>query len=71
MIKKYRPDNGTDGDSFQAGWCCRCTKNDQRTERYCLILGLTMAYRVDDPDYPEEWCYDSDDNPVCTAFKKK
>lgn len=34
----------------------------------CQILADTMAYNVDDPEYPSEWQYGKDGHPVCTAF---
>lgn len=67
-IKKYRPSNGTEGDGFQAEWCYRCTKDNHHTEEYCPILGNTMAFEVEDPEYPEEWRY-TEDGHVCTAFE--
>lgn len=29
-----------------------------------------MVYNVNDKEYPEEWIYDKDDKPTCTAFVK-
>jgi hypothetical protein len=32
---------------------------------------MSMAFEIDDPEYPEEWVYDEDGRPKCTAFKGK
>jgi len=60
--EKYRPSNGTEGDLFIGAWCHQC--------QYiaCPIVGLTMAYSVEDDEYPEEWQYAHDGQPCCTAF---
>lgn len=34
----------------------------------CGIIADTLRLSVDDPDYPKEWRYDANGNPVCTAF---
>lgn len=34
----------------------------------CGIIADVLRLSVDDPDYPEEWRYDANGNPVCTAF---
>jgi len=77
-VKKYRPSNGTEGESFIAMWCSKCTKDaiqngskdpdDAVHEDCCHILGLTFAYMGDDENYPEEWIFDHDGSPCCTAF---
>jgi len=28
-----------------------------------------MIFDVKDIEYPDEWCYDENDNPVCTDFE--
>ena len=62
----YRPSNGTEGDAFIAHFCDRCTKDSE--ESPCPIIGRTMAYDVDDPNYPTEWV-ESDEGATCTAFE--
>ncbi len=64
-IEKYRPSNGTEGDCFRAQWCDKCAKDANHD---CRILARTMAYSVTDKEYPSEWIYDAEDNPICTAF---
>ncbi len=67
--EKYRPSNGTEGDIFQAEWCYQCARfQDPETEEYCPILGATFTLDIENPEYPEEWSYDDQEKPCCTAF---
>ena len=66
-MNKYQPSNGTEGEWFMDKFCFQCER-DKIWEDPCEMLGRTMALDVDDPRYPEEWTYDSEGNPVCTAF---
>ena len=66
MNKKYRPSNGTEGEDFMEEFCF-CCANDMDT---CSILLDTELYNVDNAGYPEEWQYDDNDQPVCTAFEE-
>jgi hypothetical protein len=66
LIKKYRPGNGTDGEIFISQFCERCQKDD--IAKGCNIQLRTMAFGVDETEYPVEWQYDADGNPTCTAF---
>ncbi|MDP2816301.1 MAG: hypothetical protein Q8O19_06445 [Rectinemataceae bacterium] len=70
--KKYRPSNGTEGDYFYENWCFRCKRDqgfrDGLSNDGCRILADTMAYLADDPNYPKEWVYGEDGDPICTAF---
>ncbi|MDQ3288657.1 MAG: hypothetical protein M3Q42_10445 [Pseudomonadota bacterium] len=61
--EKYRPSNGTEGDGFMAQWCDRCAKLAD-----CEIVTATMAYDVEDDEYPGEWIEDEANGPRCTAF---
>lgn len=70
--EQYRPSNGTEGMIFDEGWCSRCKKDEEyrRTEENgCPILAATMAYDIEDKEYPKEWIHDKDGNPCCTAFE--
>lgn len=67
-IRKYRPSNGTEGESFIGRWCARCTKDANQD---CEILGATMMFDVDDDEYPAEWQYGRNGHPKCTAFESK
>lgn len=60
----YRPSNGTAGQSFIEAWC-GCCKNDAHGD--CPIIARSMAFGVDEPEYPTEWVW-KDGQPVCTAF---
>lgn len=68
-IKLYQPSNATDGDIFMSRFCYRCSKmpHDRDAKNQCFIVLSTMAWSVDDPEYPKQWRY-IDDKPVCTAF---
>lgn len=55
-------------------WCARCKRDaafqaDPDNNDGCEIAANTMVYDEDDPLYPEEWVYNSDDEPICTAFE--
>ena len=72
MSKKYRPANGSEGMRFMARFCDRCAKeeyDERHPEKGCRILAATMAFDVDDEEYPDEWTYDQDGKPTCTAFE--
>ena len=73
--EKYRPCNGDEGIWFQNRYCCHCIKDkasrDGRYEDGCRILADTMAYNVDDKEYPAQWTFDKDGSPICTAFEKE
>jgi hypothetical protein len=62
-VKKYRPSNATEGDSFVSRFCSECV-----LFAHCEIPLLTHVLGVEDDAYPEEWRYDASDRPVCTAF---
>ena len=71
-MKKYCPSNGTEGMIFTDHFCDRCMNQhpDPDHPKQCMILCRTMVYDVNDKDYPEEWIYDENDRPTCTAWKK-
>lgn len=64
--QKYKPGNGTEGIFFYEWFCGRCAK-----QALCEIQGLTMLFRPEDEEYPQEWQYGQDGQPVCTAFEKR
>lgn len=64
-MQKYRPVTGTEGMDFMEKFCIRCDKDINSN---CEILAATLAYDIESPDYPQEWCY-QDGVPVCSAFK--
>jgi hypothetical protein len=66
---KYRPSNGTDGDIFIERFCNHCRK-DAVCEG-CEIQLRTMAFDIDEPEYPTEWVYDADGKPTCTDFESR
>ena len=71
--ESYRPSNGTEGAMFQDMFCCQCTKDnlDDEGKGGCEIILLSMCHNRDEPEYPKEWIYDKDGQPVCTAWEKK
>ena len=66
-IKRYQPSNGTEGDIFYGHFCAHCTR--EAGNRECMIYLKTMFHKVTDKEYPREWRYDENGNPMCTAFK--
>lgn len=76
-IRLYQPSNGSEGEWFFGKWCGECARDKSMREgesvdecddrEVCPIIGRTMAYRVTDPEYPQEWRY-VDGVPTCTAF---
>lgn len=76
--EKYQPSNGTEGDCFFSGWCRRCQRDKAMREgadydecddnEICRIPARTMAFNVEDDEYPNEWQYGQDGQPCCTAF---
>jgi len=67
--KPYRPSNGTEGEIFMEKWCERCMLDTE--DNPCEILTSTLAFEIDDPEYPKEWRYDFDGRPMCTKFMAK
>lgn len=66
-MELYRPTSGTEGDYFQSRYCDRCVNDDPDNDKFCDILGRTMALGEDDEGYPTEWRW-QDGKPVCIAF---
>lgn len=74
-MKKYQPSNGSEGDWFIDSHCAQCirekfmhTNNDN--DKKCDIFSRTLVYHVTEPEYPSEWTFDENENPICTEFKK-
>lgn len=65
-IELFRPSNGTHGESFMSDFCYQCKHESE--ENPCEIIFLTMAYDIDDPEYPNQWQYNSIGEPYCTEF---
>lgn len=75
MSEAYRPSNGDEGEWFMSKWCERCTRDaanraDPDSGEGCRIIVYTMAYDVDEPEYPKEWVI-KDGAPCCTAFDEE
>lgn len=76
--EKYRPSNGTEGELFMSSWCCHCQRDKAMRDglpddecddsELCSIIADTLAYKVEDPEYPTAWQYAKDGQPCCTQF---
>jgi hypothetical protein len=69
--RPFRPANGSEGDIFLAIFCEHCTRDADRENSPCQILGNSLFLDVTDPGYPTEWQYNSNGVPVCTAFIRR
>lgn len=67
-MEKYRPSNGTEGDSFIATYCEKCIYYQDGVG--CPILFATMLYDKDDTAYPPYWV-ETDEGPECTLWEEK
>lgn len=74
----FIPSNGTAGECFYGDWCGRCIRERPIREDYdnavanglgCDIYLRSMAFKINDPEYPTEWTYKPDGMPKCTAFE--
>jgi hypothetical protein len=62
--RKYRPANHTEGALFVDNFCSVC-----QHDRTCGILPRTLWYDKEHPEYPAEWQYGADGQPMCTAHQ--
>jgi hypothetical protein len=71
-MRKYRPSNATEGMWFCGNFCDQCINQhpDPNNPKQCMILCRTLCYDTNEKEYPEEWIYDENDKPTCTAFVK-
>lgn len=74
-MKKYRPSNGTEGMGFIEKFCCNCIHGKYEhsgdiNDNPCEILSRSFMYDLKDKEYPEEWIYDENNKPCCTAWQK-
>jgi len=72
--EKFRPSNGTDGEIFMCDFCYHCINekwiHDQKEgDKKCEILSKMILLDTDNKNYPEELTYDTEDYPICTAYK--
>lgn len=70
---KYRPSNGTEGDCFMSAWCANCHRFSGEYEGFdekeCEIVLRAYAFDIDDDEYPDEWIYGENGEPICKAFE--
>lgn len=71
-MKRYCPSNGTEGMWFTGKFCDNCINQhpDPENPKQCDILMRSMFYGVNDKKFPEEWIYDENNKPTCTAWVK-
>ncbi len=72
-MKLYQPCNGTEGDWFISKWCGTCVKEavSENAQQQCDIVFLSMSYSIGDAEYPKQWVYSDNDEPMCTAYKNR
>lgn len=73
--EKYRPSNGTEGEGFIDCHCRDCIHGKYEhtgdvKDKPCDILSRSLMYDLKDKEYPEEWTYDNQGKPTCTAWRK-
>jgi hypothetical protein len=79
-VELYRPSSGTEGIDFQEAWCSKCKRDalwngtaadpDRVSDAdLCQIIARSMACRIDEPGYPQEWIRDQNGTPRCLAFE--
>lgn len=73
--RKYRPSNGCEGAGFMDRFCAQCKRDeafqkDPANNDGCDIAARTMAYNIDDPEYPSEWTIDDNGCAKCTSFDR-
>lgn len=69
--EKYEPSNGTEFTLFTSEWCDQCEADRTWREKMtggCEILTRVVVYSRNDPEYPEEWTFDENGKPCCTAY---
>lgn len=71
MINKYRPSNSEEGEIFKEEYCYKCVREDEQNDVYCDILTRALVLTIKDAEYPEEWQYNKNDEPICTAFTRR
>jgi hypothetical protein len=73
-MEKYRPSNGTEGMWFTSNFCEQCVHEkfmhtQCHKDKKCGILSASLMYGINEPEYPKEWVYNSEE-PTCTEFVK-
>lgn len=70
--KPYCPSNGSEGMYFIEEHCMNCVHcdPDPNGKKQCDILCRSMCYSPGEPNYPEEWIYDENNEPTCTKWAK-
>jgi len=70
--RPYRPSNGSEGESFHARFCDRCSRDaeysDENPDLGCPIRAASFCFKIDEPGFPKELVEDDKRGPFCTAF---
>jgi len=73
MDKPYQPANGTEFECFYSSWCAHCANDgdyEEDPDNGCPIIAASMAFTPGEDGYPEEWIYDEEGRPKCTAYRR-
>ncbi len=75
MSRKYRPSNGDEGMWFVGTFCYNCIHGKYEhtgdvNDNPCNILSCSFMYDLNEKGYPDEWIYDENGKPTCTAWRK-
>lgn len=73
LSKRYVPSNGTEGCTFEDAYCSQCIHEkfihtQKRGDMQCDIYSRALLFDRKDDEYPEEWTYDAQHHPICTAY---
>ena len=52
-------------------FCDQCKHECNEKGTPCPVIGMSMAFDVDEEGYPEEWQYGEDGEPKCTKFDRR
>lgn len=52
---------------FEGAFCHRCVHDRGQG---CDIVGMAMAYDIEDEEYPKEWIYSDEGWPICTNWQR-
>ena len=70
MVERYSPANGSEGEWFHERFCYQCKHHSWPVGTGCEIQLRALVYRRNAPQYPDEWTFDAEGQPTCTAFEE-
>jgi hypothetical protein len=65
--KYYKPSNGSEGSAFTKRFCDRCKKMNPDSEKDPQCWDIFYQSLIS--DRVEEWIYNEEGHPICTAFE--